>query len=175
MPVRCPAPSAMPFCHCPCVQWAQHARGCLIYKCFIYTWQPDTRCEVALHVHVHPCHPCICPWARRAGDTPPCIRNGRSNSRRSTCRHLCSLIACALGADPKSENRGETRERQRQLAESTAVSPNATTRRPLTRCDDMMGRGGCSVYVDLAAARQRCSRAAGSQTLAPHLSYMSRT
>ena len=167
MPVRCPAPCAMPVC----AMGPTRPRVLNIQVFYTHVATGHTlrsrapRSRACMHVHGHG----ALVTRPRASETA-----GRSNSRRSTCRHLCSLIACALGADPKSENRGETRERQRQLAESTAVSPNATTRRPLTRCDDMMGRGGCSVYVDLAAARQSCSRAEGLQTFAPHLSYMSR-
>lgn len=171
MPVRCPAPCAMPFC----AMSPTRPRVLNIHVIYIHVATGHTlrsrapRSRASMHVHGHGALVTRPRASETAGHS-----NGHSNSRRSTCRHLCSLIACALGADPKSETRGETRERQRQLAESTAVSPNATTRRPLTRCDDMMGRSGCSVYVDLAAARQSCSRAEGLQTLAPHLSYMSR-
>ena len=50
-------------------------------------------------------------------------KHWHSNSRRTMWRHLCSLAASALGADPKSGHAGKTRSWQRLHAAATAVSP----------------------------------------------------
>ena len=58
-----------------------------------------------------------------------------SNRRCSMWRHLCSLAACALGAEPKSGHEGKTWSWQRLHAAATAVSPKSKQRSP-TRCND---------------------------------------